>query len=56
MSAASEAEVGTLFINCKESVVLRNIMEEMEHPQPPIPVETDDSTVCGIANAKIQQK
>ena len=31
MSSAAEAELGALFINAKEAVYTRNILEEMGH-------------------------
>jgi hypothetical protein len=35
MSSAAEAEIGPVFINAKEGAVLRTILEELGHPQPP---------------------
>jgi hypothetical protein len=35
MSSAAEAEIGAVFINAKESTVLRTKLEELGHPQPP---------------------
>jgi hypothetical protein len=40
MSSAAEAEIGAVFINAKELVVLRIALEELGHPQPPTPIET----------------
>jgi hypothetical protein len=34
MSSAAEAELGALFINAKEAVHMRRILQEMGHPQP----------------------
>ena len=56
MYSAEEAELGGLFINAKESVHLRNILTEMGHPQPPTPMQTDNSTANGVINNKIQPK
>jgi hypothetical protein len=55
MSSAAEVEVGTLFLNCKEGVGIRITLEEMGHPQPPTPVQVNNSTACGIANESIRQ-
>jgi hypothetical protein len=41
MSSASEAEIGALFENCKRATILRTTLEEMGHPQPATPVQTD---------------
>jgi hypothetical protein len=38
MSSAVEAEIGAVFINAKEGAVLRTILEELGHPQPPTPM------------------
>ncbi len=56
MSSAAEAEIGALFINAKEAVYIRNMLTEMGHPQPPTPIQTDNSTAEGFINNKIQAK
>ena len=35
MSSAAEAELGTLYINCREAIPVRHVLEETGHPQPP---------------------
>jgi hypothetical protein len=56
MSSAAEAESGGLFINAKTAVPIRKTLEELGHKQPPMPVQTDNSTACGVVNNKIQPK
>ena len=56
MSSAAEAELGALFINAKEAVYIRTILEEMGHHQPHTPVQTDNSTANGVVNNIIQPK
>ena len=56
MSSAAEAELGALFINAKTAVPMRKTLEELGHPQPPTPVQTDNSTAYGVINNKIQPK
>jgi hypothetical protein len=56
MSSAAEAELGGLFINAKTAVPIRTTLEELGHKQPPTPIQTDNSTACGVANNKIQPK
>ena len=56
MSSAAEAELGALYINAREAVHIRNILEEMGHPQPPTPIQTDNSTAEGVVNNKVQPK
>ena len=38
----------------KEAVILRNILQEMGHPQPATPIQVDNSTAAGIANDNIK--
>ena len=56
MSAASEAECGATFINCKAAVPLHITLEEMGHKQTPNPVQIDNSTTEGIMNSTMQKK
>ena len=56
MSSAAEAELGALFICAREAVYIRLILKEMGHPQPPTPIQTDNSTAEGVVNNKIQPK
>jgi hypothetical protein len=56
LSSASEAEIGALFDNTKRATILRTTLEEMGHPQPATPFQTDNSTTCGIANDNIKQQ
>jgi hypothetical protein len=54
--SAAEAEIGAVFINAKEGAVLRTTLEELGHKQPPIPMETDNTTATGYSNGTIRQK
>ena len=54
MSSAAEAELGSLYINPKKAIVEQSILEEMRHPQHPMPTQTDNSTAEGIINSKVQ--
>jgi hypothetical protein len=56
MSSAAEAELGALFYNAKIAVPMRKTLEELGHPQPQTPVQTDNSTAYGVINNKIQPK
>ena len=55
MASATEAELGALFLNCQEAVPIRIKLEEMGHPQPPTPVQVDNSTALVIATGTIKQ-
>jgi hypothetical protein len=56
MSSAVEAKNGALFLNTKEVIYLRQILFEMGHPQPPTPIQMDNTTAEGVINNKIQPK
>ena len=54
--SAAEAELGALFLNLKEGKILRLVLEEMGHRQPPTPVHCDNSTAAGIANDSVKRQ
>ena len=56
VASAAEAELGALFLNCKQAAIFRVTLEEMGHPQPPIPVNCDNSTAVGIANNTVKRQ
>jgi hypothetical protein len=56
MASAAESKVGALFVNSQEAIPLRYALEELGHPQPPTPVQTDNSTTAGYSNNTIKQK
>ena len=56
MSSAAEAELGALYINCREAVPARHALEAMGHKQPPTPMQTDNTTALGIATDNIASK
>ena len=56
MSSAAEAEIGALFINAREAIPARTTLEEMGHPQPPTPMQTDNTTALGVVNRNLQPR
>ena len=56
MSSAAEAELGALYINAREAIPMRHLLEEMGHKQPPTPLQTDNSTALGVVKQIIQPK
>jgi hypothetical protein len=56
MSSAAEAELGALFINAKTAVSMRQTLEEMGHPQPRTPIQTDNSTAQALLTKRICPK
>jgi hypothetical protein len=55
-ASAAEAELGALFVNAKEGRILRLILNELGHPQPPTPIHCDNSTAAGIANNTVKRQ
>ena len=55
-SAAAEAEVGALYISCREAVPACQTLEFMGHPQPPTPMQTDNTTALGVVNNNVLKK
>ena len=53
MTSAAEAELGALFINAREAIYIRRVLEELGHPQPRTPIQTDNSTAEGLINGKV---
>ena len=55
-ASAVEVEVGALFLNAKVGKIIRLILEELGHPQPPTPIHCDNSTCVGISNGTVKQQ
>ena len=56
MSSAVEAEIDAVFTNTKNAEMLRQIFIEMGHPQPPTPIQTDNTTAQDIITNSIKQQ
>ena len=56
MALAAEVKTGALFLNCGEAVPIQQTLEDLGHPQPPTPVQVDNTTAEGFANDTIKQK
>ena len=56
MSSATEAKLAALYISAREAVYIRIILNEMGHPQPPTPLQTDNAMADGVVNSKITPK
>ena len=54
--SAAEAEIGVRYLNVMQSVPIWITLDEMEHPQPPTPIQTDNITVASFANGAMKQK
>ena len=56
MALAAEAEYGALFLNGQAAVLIRTTLIEMHHPQPPTPIQVNNSIAVVISNKSIKQK
>jgi len=54
VALAAEAELGALFLNCKEGIIFRLTLEELGHPQPRTQVHCDNVSTVGIANNTVK--
>ena len=55
-ASAAEAELGAVILNAQEAKVIRLILKELGHPQPPIPIHVDNTTTVGIVNNSIKRQ
>jgi hypothetical protein len=56
MSSAAEAEVGALYINCREAIPAHHTIAFMGYPQPPTLMQTDNTTALDIVNNNVIKK
>ena len=56
MSSTAEAKLVALLDTCKDATAIRTALAEMGWPQPPTPVQTDNSTAVGLVHNTIRQK
>ena len=56
MSSATEAELGALFINCREAIPARHALRAMGHEQPPTLMQTNNTTTHGVVTNNIASK
>jgi hypothetical protein len=56
VTSAMEAELGALFLNCKQAKKIRLTLKKTRHPQPPMPINCDNSTTVGITKNTIKHQ
>ena len=56
VSSAAEAETAGVFHNAQTALPIRVILQALDHPQPPTPIKTDNSTANGFIHDNIHQK
>jgi hypothetical protein len=54
VASTAEAELGTLFLNCNEGMIVRLTLEELDHPQPKTHILWDNASAVGIANNTVK--
>ena len=54
--SAAETEVVGIFQNAQQAIIIRRILHALDHPQPPTPIKTDNSTASGFVYDNIHQK
>ena len=52
-ASADEAELGALFINTQGARIIRLMLHELGHPQPPTPIHINNTTAVIIVNSTI---
>jgi hypothetical protein len=55
MSSAAEAETGIVFLNAKGGTVLCTTLEEVGHPHPPTPLQTENTAATGYSNGTLKK-
>ncbi len=56
MSSAAEAEIGALYINCRETILSRHTLEFLGHKQSPTSMQTNNTTALGVVNNNVMKK
>ena len=56
VTSAAEAEMSGIFHNAKTAINIRNILEALNHKQPPIPLKTDNATANAFVHSNMKQK
>jgi len=55
-ASAADTELGALFMNIKEGRIICLTLAEIGHPQPPTPINVDNTTAVGIKNDTIKKQ
>ena len=56
VTSAAEAETAALFYNGQHIIVLRRLLEALQHPQSPTPLKTDNTTANSFVHNNINQR
>ena len=56
VSSAAEAETAALFHNARTALEIKHILTAVDHPQPSLPLKTDNSTAVGFIYNFVHQR
>ena len=56
LGLAAEVEIEGTHAKARESIPIYNILIDMVHPQPPTPIQVDNTMELGFTNGNIKQK
>ena len=56
VSSAAEAETAGVYHNAQMALPIRVVLQALNHPQPPTPIKTENSTANGFIHDNIHQK
>ena len=56
LSSAAETEIASAFYNSREALPLRQVLKFLNHPQPPTPMQVDNTTAINFINKELKQK
>ena len=56
VTSAASAEIAGLFINTRQAIPARRLLEEMGHKQPATPIQTDNTTAFGFVSKNLNPK
>ena len=56
VTSAASAEIGILFINTRQAIPVRCLLEKRTHKQPPTPTQADNTTAIGFITKNLNPK
>ena len=56
MSLAAESEIGSMYVNARESLPAQQSFNEMGHRQPQTPIQTDNTAAYSVVTNNVQPK
>jgi hypothetical protein len=54
VASAAKAKLGALLLTCQERIIIHLTLEDLGHPQPKIPVHSNNAKAIGITNNTIK--